>query len=100
MSILNTDMLDNITLLPAAFSSRYGDRSGSAVDVRTREGSRTKPSFRVSSGMASTTGMAEGPLAKGRGSWLVSARQSYLQHIVNKLSDDPTLGVGFFDYQG
>jgi hypothetical protein len=44
--------------------------------------------------------MAEGTLANGRGSWLASARQSYLQHIVNRLSEDPALGVGFLDYQG
>jgi hypothetical protein len=50
--------------------------------------------------MAAVTGMAEGPLHKGRGSWLVSARRSYLEHIVNRIEDDPTLAVGFMDYQG
>jgi hypothetical protein len=101
LSILNGEMVSDIALTPMAFSSRYGDRTGGALDVRTREGSRTRPSVRLSSGVASTTGLAEGPLGpKKRGSWLVSVRRSYIQYIVNRMSDDSALSLGFGDVQG
>jgi hypothetical protein len=101
LSILNGEMVSDIALTPMAFSSRYSDRTAGALDVRTREGGRTRPSARFSSGIASTTGMAEGPLGpRKRGSWLVSARRSYIQYIVSQLSDDSALSLGFDDVQG
>ncbi|HET8547620.1 MAG TPA: TonB-dependent receptor [Bryobacteraceae bacterium] len=101
LSILNGEMVSDIALTPMAFSSRYADRTAGALDVRTREGSRTRPSVRVSSGIASTTALAEGPLGpRKRGSWLVSARRSYIQHIVSRISNDSALSLGFSDAQG
>ncbi len=45
--------------------------------------------------------LAEGPLGRGeKGSWLASARKSYLQYIVSVVSDDPSFAFGFTDMQG
>jgi hypothetical protein len=99
VSILNTDMLETLALLPAAFPSRYADRSGAALDVRTRDGSRTQASLRGSVNMTGATALGEGPIGK-RASWLASVRRSYLQSLVDRLSDDPSLAIGFFDYHG
>ena len=99
VSILNTDMIDSMSLLPNAFPSRYADRSGAVVDVRTRDGNRNQYSWRGSITIASVAGLAEGPLGK-RGSWMASARKSFFQHLVSKFTDDPALAIGFLDYQG
>ena len=101
LSILNGEMVSDIALTPMAFSARYADRTAGALDVRTREGGRTRPAVRVSSGVASTAALAEGPLGpRKRGSWLVSARRSYIHYIVSRMSDDSALSLGFGDVQG
>jgi hypothetical protein len=92
-------MIDSMSLLPNAFPSRYGDRSGAVVDVRTRDGNRKEYSWRGSLTIASVAGLAEGPLGK-RGSWMASVRKSFFQHLVSKFTDDPALAIGFLDYQG
>ncbi len=97
-SILNTDMLESLALLPQAFPSSYGDRTGAVVDVRTRDGNRTKRNYRATINLASVTGMTEGPIGR-RTSYMASARKSYLQNLASQLSADSALAIGFFDYQ-
>lgn len=99
VSILNTDMIDSMSLLSSAFPSRYADRSGAVVDVRTRDGNRKEYNWRGAVTLANVTGLAEGPLGR-RGSWMASARKSYFQHLVSKFTDDPALAIGFLDFQG
>jgi hypothetical protein len=94
------DTLEAAVLLPGAWPSRYGDRTGGIVDLRTREGSRLVRSLRLT-GSASNSGLlAEGPLGRRRrGAWLASVRKSYLQYIIRRTTDDPTLAFGFTDAQ-
>jgi hypothetical protein len=98
ISILNGDSIESLSLMPIAFPVRYMDRTGAVLDVRTREGSRTRPSFRVAASVAQTHLLGEGPLdPKRRGSWLLSFRKSYAQYIARKLTDDPAQAVAFID---
>src|ERR1700682_3971371 len=74
LSILTGDTLEDIKLLPAAYPEKYGDAVGAALDLQTRDGSRTAPIFRASIGLADTELLGEGGLGKSRrGSWLASA---------------------------
>ena len=100
VSILNGDSTDSLSLMPLAFPARYGDRTGSALDVHTRDGSRTKPSIRAAASVAQVNVLAEGPIGKSkRGSWLASARKSYMQYIASRLTDDPSQAFGYVDGQ-
>lgn len=98
ISILNGDSIESLSLMPIAFPSRFMDRTGAALDVRTREGSRTRPSFRASASVAQAHLLGEGPLTPSRrGSWLLSFRKSYAQYIARKITDDPAQAVAFTD---
>jgi hypothetical protein len=79
LSILTSDAIESLKLFPAAYPEKYGDAVGAALALETREGSRTPPTFRASIGLADTALLGEGQLGRGRrGSWLASARKSYL----------------------
>jgi hypothetical protein len=94
------DALETVVLLPGAWPSRYGDRTGGIVDLRTREGSRLARSLRLTASASNSGFLAEGPLGRRRrGSWLAGVRKSYLQYIVRRTIDDPTLALGFTDGQ-
>ena len=100
VSILNGDSIESLSLLSLAFPARYGDRTGSAVDIRSREGSRNRPSFRGALSVAQANLLGEGPMGRAkRGSWLVSARKSYAQYIAGRITDDPAQAFGFTDGQ-
>jgi len=101
LSILNADLVEELTLHTGAPPVLYQDRIAGALDLRLRDGSRQAPSIRVNAGVASVGVLAEGPLAKDRrGSWLVASRKSYLQYLLGRSSaSEDTLAFGFFDAQ-
>jgi hypothetical protein len=97
LGVLSSEVVEEMKLMPAAYPEKFGDAAGAALDVRTREGSRSGPHFRFSTGIAASEILAEGGLRKSsKGSWLITARKSYINYLVNKVQDDAP-DVGFYD---
>ena len=91
----NGDMVEDLELHQAAYPQRFDDRSAGALDVHTRDGSRTGTTFRVSASASNAGILGEGPLGgKKRGSWLVAARKSYLQYIFERTFPDTSFIFG------
>ena len=42
VAMINSDILEDVTLLNGGYAQRYGDRTGAEVDFRLREGSRER----------------------------------------------------------
>ena len=98
LSIFTSETLANINLLPAAYPEKYGDDVGAALELDTRDGSRTAPVFRISAGLADSEVDGEGPLGRRkRGSWLASARKSYLGYLFRSRLNDASEDVSFYD---
>lgn len=95
----NGDMVEEMELHQGAWPQRFANRSAGILDVHTRDGSRSAPSFRVSASASNAGGMAEGPIGK-RGSWLAGARKSYLQYIFERAFPETSFIFGFEDAQG
>ena len=76
--------------------------TGAEVDFRLREGSRERRQVRVAVSGTNASVVGEGPIGRSRrGSWLVSARQSYLQLIVERVFDESNgFNFAFSDTQG
>jgi Carboxypeptidase regulatory-like domain len=99
VAMINSDVLDDVTLLNGGYPQRFGGHTGAEVDFRTREGSRARPIFRVAVSGTSASAVAEGPIGRGhRGAWLVSGRQSYIDHLVRHLTER-SVSFGFADAQ-
>ena len=47
VAMINSDILEDVTLLNGGYAQRYGDRTGAEVDFRLREGSRERRQARV-----------------------------------------------------
>jgi hypothetical protein len=99
LSMLNGDVIESLTLSTGGFSSKYGDRTAGYLHIATRDGNRQR--F-TNTGVASASGIgwtSEGPIGKSRkASWLFSARKSYLDWLINGISDDSTFVFGFTDF--
>ncbi|HEX7797517.1 MAG TPA: TonB-dependent receptor, partial [Vicinamibacterales bacterium] len=99
ISIVNGDIIDGVIVSDGARSEQQPGRIGSWVDFSVREGSRAGVEMHGAVSASSASAVAEGPLgATKRGSWLVSARQSYLQWLLKGLGYDNT-AFGFSDVQ-
>jgi hypothetical protein len=98
VAMINSDVLEDVTLLNGGYPQYFTGHTGAEVDFRLREGSRERRIFRVAVSGTSASAVAEGPLGTRRGSWLISARQSYLDAIVHRLTDR-AVSFGFRDAQ-
>ena len=100
VAMINSDILQDVALLSGGYPQRFGNRTGAEIDFRLREGSRDRTHTRLAISGTNASGVFEGPLGHTkRGSWLVSARQSYLDLIVNRIEEDSDLQFGFTDAQ-
>jgi hypothetical protein len=101
LSVLNGEVIEALTFSAGAVSPKYGDRTAGYLNITTRDGS---PRRFTNTGSASATGISwitEGPIGGSKkASWIVGARKSYLNWLINKLSDDPSTAfvLGFKDY--
>jgi hypothetical protein len=78
VSILDPSMIRDVTFITGGYPASYSNRTSSVLQITQREGSRDAVHARATLGFAGAGGAAEGPLGKGRGSWVVSARRSFL----------------------
>jgi hypothetical protein len=99
VAMINSDVLQDIALLNAGYVQRSGDRTGAAVQFNMRAGSRERPQVRAAVSGTGASIVVEGPLGRAhRGSWLASARQSYLDLVIERLVDEH-VKFGFTDAQ-
>jgi hypothetical protein len=100
VAIVNGDVLDEVSLSSGSYPQRYGNRIGAELDFHMREGSRERVQSHVSVSAIDASAVVEGPLGASReGSWLVSARQSYLNLVLAHLYPNQNLNFGFSDVQ-
>ena len=98
IGLLNVDFLQDVNFSAGGFSAAYGDRLSSVMDIRFREGNRREFDSQLDMNMAGLGLVGEGPLAGGKGSWLFSARKSYLDLLVDAIGTG--VAPQYSDYQG
>jgi hypothetical protein len=97
IAMVNSEALGSASLLPGSYPQRIGRRLGAQVNLATRDGNRD--AFHGRAGVSGTSAniIGEGPLANGRGTWVVSARRSYLDFLLERIDPDGSFGFGFSD---
>ena len=78
LSVVNVDLLSDVTFSAGGFSPVYGDRLSSIMELKLRSGNREEFDGQLDFGMAGAGAVLEGPLSQGTGSWLASARHSWV----------------------
>jgi outer membrane cobalamin receptor len=76
-SAFNADALRDLTIYKGGMPAQYGGRLSSVVDVQTRDGDRQQLHGSGGIGLIASRLALEGPLAAGKGSFLVAARRTY-----------------------
>ncbi|HEV8630743.1 MAG TPA: carboxypeptidase-like regulatory domain-containing protein [Thermoanaerobaculia bacterium] len=98
VAMINGDLLDYASLLRGAYPQRFGQRLGAGLELATSEGSRERARYNLTASGTSASLTGDGPLGNSaRGSWLVSARRSYLDLFIRQVLHDSSLAFGFAD---
>jgi hypothetical protein len=86
IGMLNVDFIENVTFYSGGFSAAYGDRLSSVVDISFRDGNRDHFQGQANVDFSGFGGVVEGPI-DDNGSFFLSARQSYLDFIVELIGE-------------
>lgn len=98
IGLLNVDFIQDVEFSSGGFSSAYGDRLSSIMELTFREGNRDEFDGQFDLNFAGFGLTGEGPIANGQGSWLLSARRSFLDLLVNAIGTG--VAPEYSDYQG
>ncbi|MCS3530185.1 TonB-dependent siderophore receptor [Chryseobacterium sp. JUb7] len=83
-STFNSDALRNVTLYKGNIPAQYGGRLSSVVDVKMKDGNNQNFGVAGGIGLISSRVSVEGPLQKGKSSFIVSARRTYADIFLPK----------------
>ncbi|MEO1260193.1 MAG: TonB-dependent receptor [Bacteroidota bacterium] len=79
VSALNPNVLNNSDFLTSAFPAEYGNATAGVFDIGFRNGNKDRAEYTVQLGAFSgLEAMAEGPLGKSGGSYIVAGRYSFV----------------------
>ncbi|HRK74160.1 MAG TPA: TonB-dependent receptor, partial [Rhodothermales bacterium] len=103
-SIFNTDAIQHTELIKGGFPARYGGRLSSVLEVNMKEGNAQKFKANVGIGILDAKTLVEGPLIKDKASFMVSARKTYADVLLNAFNQlfrkevtAARQGYGFYD---
>lgn len=97
-SIFNGDALKSVELVKGGFPARYGGRLSSVLEMQMKDGNKEKIEGEAGIGLIASRLTLEGPIKKGKSSFLVSGRRTYIDALVYPfLPDDEKAGYYFYD---
>lgn len=85
VGILDAGLIQDVTFLTGGYPAPFINRTSSVLQVTQREGNRERIQGRLTLGFAGVGTILEGPIRKGKGSWVVSARRSFLDLFTKDL---------------
>ncbi|MDZ7261357.1 MAG: TonB-dependent receptor [candidate division KSB1 bacterium] len=86
LSIFDPNTTEDVRLHIGGFSAEFGNFLSSVLEVDTREGNRHRICARGSLNLIDASGVVEGPILNGRGSWLLAGRRTYYDLLANRFS--------------
>lgn len=94
-SVFNPDAIKDLKLYKGGIPARYGGRASSVLEIYQKDGSSKDFHMNGGIGLISSRLLAEGPLVKDKGSFLIGGRASYA-HLFLKLSEENKNNAAYF----
>lgn len=101
-SVFNPDAVKDVSLIKGGFPARYGGRLSSVIEINMKEGNENEFHGEGSIGLVASKLTLEGPIKKGKSSFIVSGRRTYIDILARPLikaalkSDDLSGKLGYF----
>ena len=97
----NSDAIKSSQLIKGGFPAQYGSRLSSVFDLRMKDGNKEKHEGAFTLGLMSTKLLLEGPIKKGKASYMFSARRfmyDFLMMAASRIeSGDTWFAYSFYD---
>lgn len=94
-SVFNPDAIKDLKLYKGGIPARFGGRASSVLDIYQKDGNSNEFHMNGGIGLISSRILAEGPIVKNKGSFLIGGRASYA-HLFLKLSEEQKDNAAYF----
>ncbi len=96
-SLFNGDALKSVELTKGGFPARYGGRLSSVLEMNMKEGNKEKLHGEGGIGLISSRLTLEGPIRKGKSSFILSGRRTYIDALARPFIPNGDGGYYFYD---
>jgi len=98
-STFNSDAIKDVSLYKGGMPAEYGGRLSSVLDIKMNEGNNKDFTVQGGLGLIASRIKVEGPIVKDKGSFMVSARRTYIDLFLKASSDSTLKGsiIYFYD---
>ena len=97
-STFNSDAIKDVSLYKGGMPAQYGGRLSSVLDIKMDEGNNQNYVVQGGLGLISSRIKVEGPIVKDKGSFMISARRTYLDLFLKASSDSTVKGSQLYFY--
>src|SRR6202012_2649306 len=97
-STFNSDAIKDVSLYKGGMPAEYGGRLSSVLDVKMLDGNNKQFGVEGGLGLISSRIKAEGPIQEDKGSFLVSARRTYIDLFTRLSKDSVVKGSALYFY--
>lgn len=99
-SVFNSDAVKTVDLHKGGMPAQYGGRLASVLDITMKEGNMKKYQVDGGIGLIASRLTAQGPIKKDTSSFIISARRTYLDVLIQPFvrETSPTKGSGYYFY--
>jgi len=97
-STFNSDAIKDVTLYKGGMPAEYGGRLSSVLDVKMYDGNAKDFTVQGGLGLIASRIKVEGPIDSGKGSFMVSARRTYIDLFLKASSDSSVKGSSLYFY--
>jgi outer membrane receptor for ferrienterochelin and colicin len=96
-SVFTPEAVKKVTFYKTSFPARYNGRTSSVIDVRTKDGDMNDYHGSASIGLLTSRINLEGPIVKGKTSFSLSGRTTYISALTKPFMKDYKIGYWFYD---
>jgi hypothetical protein len=97
-STFNSDAIKDVSLFKGGMPAEYGGRLSSVLDIKMNEGNNKNYTAEGGIGLISSRIKVEGPIVQDKGSFMISARRTYIDFFLKASPDSTIKGSSIYFY--
>jgi hypothetical protein len=97
-STFNSDAIKDVSIYKGGMPAEYGGRLSSVLDVKMLDGNDKDYTVQGGLGLISSRIKVEGPIEKDKGSFMISARRTYIDFFLKASKDSTIKGSSLYFY--
>src|ERR1700761_5957542 len=97
-STFNSDAIKDVSLYKGGMPAEFGGRLSSVLDIKMNEGNNKDYTVQGGLGLISSRIKVEGPLVQDKGSFMISARRTYIDFFLKASTDSTIRGSSIYFY--